>query len=393
MIKNLEYRIFQIFLVLILFSQLLNVTSAEAPAEQWNRSFGGDLEDSSWCVQQTSDGGYVVAGITASYGKGTESYPDAWLIKVDEKGNLQWNKTFGGTYFDEGYFTRQTSDGGYVLSGYTFPSGYAEPWLIRTDNNGNEVWNKVSDEITHEDYLQYLAERTSDGGYIIGDTVEQEIGGYYASLLVDYDIRITKYDINGNQQWDSTFGKNHSLETLGSMLDSVKQTSDGGYIIASSTRSKESNSDDIWLIKTDEYGKEQWNKTFGGPMDDIGISIYMTSDSGYVLTGRYNDSSSFVIDGSAFILKTDGEGNQEWIKEFTNCTLYSVQQTSDGGYIAAGVKNGNAWLVKLAGVGEGADYKDGKGIEHEDTSEGSFSLIKDYIYDAFPWVFSVKPLK
>ncbi|MDY9925444.1 hypothetical protein [Methanosarcina sp.] len=393
MIKNLEYRIFQIFLVLILFSQLLNVTSAEAPAEQWNKSFGGDLEDSSWCVQQISDGGYVVAGITSSYGKGTEGYPDAWFIKVDQKGNLQWNKTFGGTYFDEGYFTRQTSDGGYVLSGYTFPSGYAEPWLIRTDSNGNEVWNKVSDEITHEDYLQYLAERTSDGGYIIGDTVEQEIGGYYASLLVDYDIRITKYDINGNQQWDSTFGKNHSLETLGSMLDSVKQTSDGGYIIASSTRSKESNSDDIWLIKTDEYGKEQWNKTFGGPMDDIGISISMTSDNGYVLTGRYNDSSSFVIDGSAFILKTDGEGNQKWIKEFTNCTLYSVQQTSDGGYIAAGVKNGNAWLVKLAGVGEGANYEDGKDIEHEDTSEGSFSLIKDYIYDAFPWVFSVKPLK
>lgn len=144
-----------------------------------------------------------------------------------------------------------------MLWGYTFPSGYAEPWLIRTDSNGNEVWNKVSDEITHEDYLQYLTERTSDEGYIIGDTVEQEIGSYYASLLVDYDIRITKYDINGNQQWNSTFGKNYSLEISGSILDSVKQTPDEGYIIASSTRSKESNSDDIWLIKTDKYGKEQ----------------------------------------------------------------------------------------------------------------------------------------
>ncbi|MDQ1276761.1 MAG: hypothetical protein QG610_2339, partial [Euryarchaeota archaeon] len=88
--KNLEYKVFQIFLILILFSLASNLAAAEAPAEQWIRSFGGDGEDSFWCVQQTSDCGYVVAGITSSYGKGTEGYPDAWLIKVDQKGNLQW---------------------------------------------------------------------------------------------------------------------------------------------------------------------------------------------------------------------------------------------------------------------------------------------------------------
>lgn len=275
-----------------------------------------------------------------------------------------------------------------MLSGYTFPSGYAEPWLIRTDSNGNEVWNKVSDEITHEDYLQYLTERTSDGGYIIGDTVEQEIGSYFASLLVDYDIRITKYDINGNQQWNSTFGKNQSLETSGSMLDSVKQTSDDGYIIASSTRSKESNSDDIWLIKTDKYGKEQWNKTFGGPMDDAAISISLTPDNGYVLTGRYNDSFSHAVDGSAFILKTDSEGNQQWVKEFSNCTLYSVKRTSDGGYIAAGVKNKHAWLVKLAGDEKDIENKVSS-IEYNDTTDNNttdsiFSQIFNYIYGILP---------
>ncbi|HII01937.1 TPA: hypothetical protein HA351_09930 [Methanosarcinaceae archaeon] len=371
-----------LFLVLILLIQSLNVAAAAAPAEQWNRSFGGGSEDNFRCVEQTSDGGYVVAGSTYSYGKGTKGYPDAWLIKVDNKGDLQWNKTFGGTYFDEGYFTRQTSDGGYVLSGYTFPSGYAEPWLVRTDRNGNEMWNKVSDEITHEDYLQYMAERTSDGGYIIGDTVVHEIGSYFASLLVDYDIRITKYDINGNQQWNSTFGKNQSLETLNPLLNSVKQTSDGGYVIASTTRSKESNSDDIWFIKTDESGQEQWNKTFGGPMDDAAISISITSDNGYVLTGRYNDSLSFVIDGSAFILKTDSDGNQEWLKEFTNCTLYSVQQTSDGGYVAAGVKNENAWLVKLAGDGRNTE-NGGSSIESDDTYDSVFSQILNYIYGMY----------
>ncbi|AKB24984.1 hypothetical protein MSMTP_1515 [Methanosarcina sp. MTP4] len=366
-----KLKMFQIFLVLILFSQLSSVAAAAAPAEQWNRSFGGGSEDNFRCVEQTSDSGYIAAGSTYSYGKGTKGYPDAWLIKVDNKGNLQWNKTFGGTYFDEGYFTRQTSDGGYVLSGYTFPSGYAEPWLVRTDRNGNEMWNKVSDEITHEIYLQYMAEHTSDGGYIIGDTVIHEIGSNFGSLLVDYDIRITKYDINGNQQWNSTFGKNQSLETLNPLLNSVKQTSDGGYVIASTTRSNESNSDDIWLIKIDESGQEHWNKTFGSPRDDFGISISMTSDNGYVLTGRY--------DGSAFILKTDSDGNQEWLKEFSNCTLYSVQQTSDGGYVAAGVKNENAWLVKLAGDGRNIENEE-TSIEYNDISDSVFSQILNSIY-------------
>ncbi len=368
-----------LFLVLILFLQSFNVAAAAAPVEQWNRSFGGGSEDNFRCVEQTSDGGYVAAGSTYSYGKGTKGYPDAWLIKVDNKGNLQWNKTFGGTYFDEGYFTRQTPDGGYVLSGYTFPSGYAEPWLVRTDRNGNEMWNKVSDEITQEDYLQYMAERTSDGGYIIGDTVVHEIGSDFASLLVDYDIRITKYDVSGNQQWNSTFGKNQSLETLNPLLYPVKQTSDGGYVIASTTRSKESNSDDIWLIKTDESGQEQWNKTFGGPKDDIGISISMTSDNGYVVTGKYNGSRVFGIENSAFILKTDSDGNQEWLKELPNCTLYSVQETSDGGYVAAGIKNGNAWLVKLAGDGRNAENEE-TSIEYNGIADSVFSQILNSIY-------------
>lgn len=89
MFKNLEHRMFQLFLVLILFSLASGVViAAEAPAEQWNSSFGGEAEDSFWCVQQASDGGYVVAGITSSYGRGAEGYPDAWLIKVDQRGNL-----------------------------------------------------------------------------------------------------------------------------------------------------------------------------------------------------------------------------------------------------------------------------------------------------------------
>ncbi|AKB43899.1 hypothetical protein MSKOL_1559 [Methanosarcina sp. Kolksee] len=412
MIKNVEYIIFQIFLFLVLFLQVSNVAAVEEPAEQWNRSFGGNGEDSAWCIQQTSEGGYIVAGTTASYGKGTEGCPDAWLIKVDKSGNMQWNKTYGGTYFDGGYFTRQTSDGGYVLSGYTFPSGYGEPWLIKTDKNGNKMWDKISDNITHEDYLQYRAERTFDGGYIVGDMVEYEVGSEFDLLIIDADIRLTKYDINGIQQWNNTFGKKNSSETLDPLLSSAKQAPNGGYVVASEVNLNETNSNyDIWLIKTDEYGQEQWNKTFGGPLDDSAFSLSVTSDDGYLLTGRYTEFCSYGTEGAAFILKTDSEGNQEWMKIFSNCTLYSVQQTSDGGYVAAGVKNGNAWLVKLANNREGTEYEGGKNTESDDgkdtdyesgkniesangesvgygsTSESLSTQIRHYICDIFRGVF------
>lgn len=372
--------------------QLSNVVATAAPAEQWNRSFGGDGEDISRYVQQTSDGGYVIAGTTIPYGKGMEGYHDAWLIKVDKNGNMQWNKTFERIYAGLGYFTRQTSDGSYVLSGsalpsdYAFPSGYSEPWLIKIDKNGNVIWKKGYDKITHEDYLKYRAERTSDEGYIIGDTAWHEIGGYEGLLLIDNDIRLTKYDINGKQQWNCTFGQKNSSEILDPLFGSFKQAPDGGYVIASSINLKETNTNrDIWLIKTNGNGQEQWNKTYDGHLDDSAASISVTSDNGYVMAGKYTESCSYRTDGSAFILKTDSAGNQEWIKIFSNCTLYSVQQTSDGGYVAAGVKSKNAWLVKLAGNGEG--------IEHMEKQESGFGQTKNYTYDVFNWIFQWDHLK
>lgn len=118
-------------------------------------------------------------------------------------------------------------------------------------------------------------------------------------------------------------------------------------------------------------------------MDDAAISISLTPDNGYVLTGRYNDSFSHAVNGSAFILKTDSEGNQQWMKEFSNCTLYSVKRTSDGGYIAAGVKNKHAWLVKLAGDEKYVENKVSS-IEYNDTADSIFSQIFNYIYSILP---------
>ncbi|AKB78287.1 hypothetical protein MSHOH_1804 [Methanosarcina horonobensis HB-1 = JCM 15518] len=221
-------RLFQIFLILILFSLASDLAAAEAPAEQWNRSFGGDGEDNSRCVEQTSDGRYIVAGTTDSYSKGPDDQSDAWLIKLDKNGDMEWNKTYGETYAEWGFLTKQTSDGGYVLSGYSFPHGYNQSYLVKTDKDGNEIWSKISEEISHEDYLQHVAERTDDGGYIVGDIVEYEIPDYdNYELFIDTDIRLTKYDINGNQQWNNTFGNKNNSEMADLWSYPVRQTPDG----------------------------------------------------------------------------------------------------------------------------------------------------------------------
>lgn len=190
------------------------------------------------------------------------------------------------------------------------------------------------------------------------------------------------------EQWNRSFGGNNEDNAW-----CVQQTSDGGYLITT-TISNQSNSYNLWLIKTDEHGQEQWNKTLGGPIDNSAISISMTSDNGYLLAGKYTESYSFGTDSTAFILKTDSEGNQEWVKVFSNCTLYSVQQTSDGGYIAVGVKNGNAWLVKLAGNGntESEGSKDSESesrgnIESENAPDSFFDQIRYYICDIFRGIF------
>ena len=179
--------------------------------EMWNKTFGGSSNDAAYSVQQTADGGYIMTGYTDSFGAGNS---DAWLVKTDSSGNETWNKTFGSSGSDTGYSVQQTADGGYVMAATAyFGAGNNDAWLVKTDSSGNETWNKTFGGSNFDTAVS--VQQTTDGGYIMAR--------YTASFGAgNNDAWLVKTDSSGNETWNKTFGgsSNDAAESVQQTADS-----------------------------------------------------------------------------------------------------------------------------------------------------------------------------
>ena len=206
------------------------------PDTFWSRTFGGSNSDYGRSVQQVSDDGYILTGSTASFGN--DSY-DVWFIKTDAQGDEEWNQILGGSDDDYGSSIQQTADGGYIITGWTnsFGNGGSDVWLIKSDSQGNEEWNQTLGGSDTD--IGYSVQQTTDGGYIITGWTNSFGNG-------NYDVWLIKTDSQGNEEWNQTLG--------GSDFDkgsAIQQTADGGYIITGWTNSFGNGNDDAWLIKVE----------------------------------------------------------------------------------------------------------------------------------------------
>jgi hypothetical protein len=338
--------------------------------QRWTRTYGGSDEDEGRCVQQTLDGGYIVAGQTASFGAG---YDDFYLIKTNASGDTLWARTYGGSVRDWGWSVLQTPDTGYIILGQTssFGAGDKDFYLVKTDASGSVVWDKTCGGTGLDEGR--CVQQTLDGGYILA--------GYTTSFGAgSYDFYLVKANAVGDTVWTRTYGGTN--EDVGY---SVRPTLDSGYVMVGYTASFGAGNQDVYLVKTNAVGDAEWTRTYGGLGNDIGFSVQQTPDSGYIIAGY--TASYGAGNGDVYLIKTNSSGDTLWTRTYGGTGEemgYSVQQTLDGGYVVAGKTasfgqgNGDVYLIKTDSSGNtlwtrtwgGAGVDFGNSVQQ--TSDGGY---------------------
>jgi hypothetical protein len=304
----------------------------------------GDNEDYPTSIKVTADGGYIVAGDTWSHG-GTSWWDDIWILKLDNNGDIDWQKSYGGISRDYPGCIHQTADGGYIVAGWTMSfSNRYDAWVLKLTDTGDVSWQKTYGGI-YENFFHTII-KTTDGGYIAAG--ETNLG-----IFDEYYFWVVKLDSNGNITWQKMYRRS------GGGLISIFQTSDGGYILAGDIRTNPLGSKDIYVLKLDNNGDVIWHKTIGGNgTDTTGLSddIQETTDGGYIIAGSTDSFGSGDFD--SWLVKLDSDGNISWQKTYGEFGASAVQQTLDGGYVMVGNiyppegSNSNFWAFKLDGNGD-----------------------------------------
>jgi len=303
----------------------------------WEKGYG-DLSTSANCVEETADGGFIAAGAIHRCREGAFECEDIYLFKTDAAGNLTWSSVLGGDDYDIGYAVLETRDGGYIVAG----DGGGSAYLVKTDAFGQKVWEKSWGARVAKSVRQ-----TPDDGYILAGvkTVATD-----TPFTTDLDLFLMKTDASGELEWERTFGGPYRDEYA-----AARETSDGGYILVGATFVSLAERTQACLIKTDAGGVKIWERTFGGPLEDYGFAVDETMDGGFVVAGL-GDSHSDTVGG--YLFRTDAQGNLLWEKSLGGTavqTLRSVEETADGGVVAAGSTDGypgpngdDIYLVKVA---------------------------------------------
>jgi hypothetical protein len=275
-------------IIIVLFVLLL-ACSPTQPTQGW--TYGGNHNSGGSSVRQTTDGGFIIAGnITAS----APDSSDVYLIRTNASGETLWTRSYGGPGNNAGNSVEQTSDGGYVIAGYTtsFGAGGYDVYLLKTNSSGDTLWTRTYGG-TGDD-LGTSVEPTSDGGYVVaGYTTSFGAGGY--------DVYLIKTNSSGETLWTRTYGG-----TGNDAGYSVEQTSDGGYIVTGYTAPPSAATKDVYLIKTNASGDARWTNSYGGAGLSEGHSVRQTSDGGYIIAGYHLPSDSKYT--SVYVIKTDAGG-------------------------------------------------------------------------------------
>ena len=333
------------------------------------KTFGGSDEDDAVSIVQASDGGYVIAGTTKSTDgditdkTGTDA--DYWVLKLNQEGDKVWSKTYGGSEDDRATNMTKTSDGGYILCGYsrsndgdvTGNSGFQDYWLLKIDSSGNLQWQKsfgfsgsdqafkvfetVEGNFFATGFLDVtasggLGNDFTNGGQPVSNTRNPQHGvGEYWGILMDSQ---------GNKIWRRYFGgtnNDRSYDTL--------QTADGGFLLVGASESSDfditdaKGSYDLWIVRLTATGDKLWTKSFGGSEIDIGYSVSKTHDGNYLIVGdtRSNDQDVTNSYGNADVwaVKFNDSGALIWQKNYGGSefdSARSVKQISNGRYLLSG---------------------------------------------------------